>query len=59
VETKSISSALHLGDHVPNLLDPINLFSKVLSLKEVTEMSVSFAIASLVQVQETLVDLKR
>merc|ERR1711936_1123616 len=48
MESKSISSSLDLGDHVSNLLDAINLFSKELSLKIVTEVCVSLVITSLV-----------
>ena len=58
MKTKSISSTLDLGDHVSNLLDSLYLFTKELSLKIVTEMSISLTIASLVQVQQALVDLK-
>merc|ERR1711936_733481 len=47
MESKSISSSLDLGDHVSNLLDAINLFSKELSLKIVTEVCVSLVITTL------------
>ena len=58
MKTKTISSSLHLGDHVSNLLDSINLFTKVLWLEEVTEMSISAVSSNLVHVQQTLVDLE-
>merc|ERR1712119_148344 len=55
VKTKSISSTLDLGDHISNLLDSFHLFPKELSLQVVTEMGISLAITSLVQVKQTLV----
>merc|ERR1712215_276380 len=55
VKTKSISSTLDLGDHISNLLDSVHLFPKELSLQEITEMGISLAITSLVQVKKTLV----
>merc|ERR1719494_12622 len=53
---KSISGTLDLGDHVSHLLDSFHLFPKILCFQKVTEMSISFAVRSLVEVKKTLVD---
>jgi len=50
VKSKSISSSLDLSYQVSNLLDTFNLLTKVFSLQEVTEMSITLSVTSLVQV---------
>ena len=40
METESISSSVHLGDEVSNLLDGLNLLLQELSLQEVSQLSI-------------------
>merc|ERR1719430_2933980 len=47
---------LDLGDRVTQFLDSFHLLTKELSLDEITEMSISFAVTGLVEIKKTLVD---
>merc|ERR1712212_124718 len=57
VETEGVSSPLHLGDQVTNILLGLNLLLKVFSLDEVSPMGVTVGVSLLVKVQQGLVNL--
>jgi len=57
VETKSVSSPLHLGNQVSNLLLGLDLLLQVLALDEVGQLGVTVRVGNLVQVQQGLVNL--
>lgn len=48
------ASTLQLGDHVPNLLDGIDLFFQILILKKLGEMRIIVATCSAMEFQERL-----
>ena len=57
METKTIPSTFNLGDQVSYLLDSLHLLTQVLSLQEVTQMGISFALTYFVKVKKTLINL--
>ena len=54
VETKSISSPLHLCDQVANLLLSLHLLLKVLALDEVSQLGVSMGVSNFVHLKQRL-----
>merc|ERR1719232_2246099 len=57
VKSKGVSSPLHLGDEVTNLLLSLDLFLEVLALQEVSQLSVVVTVGLLVELKQGLVDL--
>ena len=54
VEAKSISSALHFGDQITQLLDRLDLLLQVVTLNVVGQLSIVMAGSNFVQIQEGL-----
>ena len=57
METKTITSTFNFGDQVPYLLDSFHLLTQVLSLQEVTQVGISFALTYFVKVKKALINL--
>merc|ERR1719184_108437 len=57
VETKSISSPLHLCDQVANLLLSLHLLLQVLALDEVSQLGVSVGVSYFVHLKQRLMNL--
>jgi len=55
VETQAVAGPLDLGDHVPDLLDPVHLLVEVVALQEVAEVGVALVARLGVQVEQALV----
>jgi len=55
VETQAVPGPLDLGDHVPDLLDPVHLLVEVVALQEVAEVGVTLVARLGVQVEQALV----
>jgi len=55
VETETVAGPLDLGDHVPDLLDPVHLLVEVVALQEVAEVGVTLVARLAVQVKQALV----
>ena len=55
VETKSVSGPLHFCDQVANLFLGFNLLLQVLSLNEVSQLSISMRVGKFVHLKQRLV----
>ena len=54
VKSESVSSPLHLGDQVSNLLLGLDLLLEVLALDEVSQLGVSMGVSNFVHLKQRL-----